>query len=92
MRVNLNKDTVYRAAKAKEKEYTIGDGGGLFLFVGSNGAKLWRFVYTIAGKRKRIAFVPYPETTQENARRKAEEERAQIASGIDPGEIGNNVN
>lgn len=87
MAVNLNKDTVYRAAKPKEKDYTINDGGGLFLFVGATGGKLWRFVYPFAGKRKKIAFGAYPDTTLENARRKAEEARTQIANGIDPGEL-----
>lgn len=87
MAVNLNKDAVYRTAKPKEKDYTISDGGGLFFFVGANGSKLWRFVYMIDGKRKKLAFGSYPATTLENARRKAEEARQQIAEGIDPGEI-----
>lgn len=87
MAVNLNKDTVYRAAKPKEKDYTIGDGGGLFLFVGANGSKLWRFVYSFNGKRRKIAFGPYPDNTLETARRKAEEAREQLANGIDPCEV-----
>lgn len=45
MAVNLNKDTFYRAAKAKERDYTINDGGGLFLFVGVGGSKLWRLLF-----------------------------------------------
>lgn len=40
MALNLNKDTVYRSAKPKEKDYTTNDAGGLFLFVAVNGAKL----------------------------------------------------
>ncbi len=87
MAVNLNKDTFYRAAKAKEKDYTINDGGGLFLFVGAVGSKLWRFVYQFEGKRKKIAFGAYPDTSLENARRKAEEARAQIANNIDPSQL-----
>jgi hypothetical protein len=48
MAVNLNKDTVYLAAKAKEKDYTINDGGGSFLFVGTaGGSKLWGDVSTL---------------------------------------------
>ncbi len=39
MAVNLNKDTFYRAAKAKEKDCTI-NGGGLFLFVGVGGSSI----------------------------------------------------
>ncbi len=87
MAVNINKDAAYRAAKPKEKDYSINDGGGLFLFIGTNGSKLWRFVYILDGKRKKLAFGPYPDTTLENARRQAEEARRQIAEGIDPGEI-----
>ncbi len=39
MAVNLNKDTFYRAAKAKEKDCTI-NGDGLFLFVGVGGSSI----------------------------------------------------
>jgi integrase len=87
MAKELNKDTVYRAAKPKAMDYSINDGGGLFLFVGSTGSKLWRFVYTFNGKRGKIAFGAYPAVTLEAARRKAEEARNNIASGIAPSEI-----
>ncbi len=87
MAVNINKETVYRAAKAKEKDFSINDGGGLFLFVGAGGSKLWRFVYQLEGKRKKIAFGAYPDTSLEHARRKAEEARMQIANNIDPSQI-----
>lgn len=87
MATNINKDAVYKAAKPKQNDYTISDGGGLFLFVGANGSKLWRFVYQFSGKRKKMAFGAYPDTSLENARRKAEEARAQIANGTDPGEL-----
>ena len=40
MAKNINKDAVYKAAKPKEKDYTISDGGGLFLFVRANGVKV----------------------------------------------------
>lgn len=87
MAVNLNKDTVYRNAKPKEKEYPINDSGGLYFFVMPNGSKLWRFIYTFQGDRRRTSFGIYPVTTAVAARRKAEEARQQIANGIDPREI-----
>lgn len=87
MAININKDVVYRSAKPQNKDYSINDGGGLFLFIGANGSKLWRFVYSLAGKRKKIAFGGYPDVTLENARRKAEEAREQIANDIDPAEV-----
>lgn len=86
MAEKLNKDAVYRAAKPKEKDYTINDGGGLVLLVKSSGAKSWRFIYRFEGKQNRLSFGAYPDTTLENARRKTEETRAQIANGIDPSE------
>ncbi|MCK9606724.1 MAG: tyrosine-type recombinase/integrase [Methylomonas sp.] len=87
MALNLNKDVVYRTAKPSEKDYSISDGGGLFLFVGKNGSKLWRFVYTFTGKRKKIAFGAYPAVALETARRKAEEARENIANNIDPSAV-----
>jgi hypothetical protein len=45
MAEKLNKDAVYRAAKSKDKDYTINEGGGLVLLVKSRGVMLWRFIY-----------------------------------------------
>ena len=84
MAKNINKDVVYRAAKAKEKDYMINDGGGLFLFVGKNGTKSWRFIYTFNKKQKKLAFGIYPNVTLEAARRKTEDANENIANGIDP--------
>ena len=81
---NLNKDTVYKAAKPKDKDYTINDGECLALLVKTNGSKLWRFIYRFGGKQNRLGFGSYPETSLESARRKAEAAREQIANGIDP--------
>ena len=87
MAKNINKDAVYRAAKSKEKDYMINDGGGLYFFVGKNGARLWRFIYTFEKKQKKLALGVYPGVTLETARRKSEEARDNIENGIDPGEI-----
>jgi integrase len=86
MAKNLNKDAVYRAAKPKEKDYTISDGDGLHLLIKAGGSKLWQFVCTFDGKRKKLALGIYPNKTLVAARSKAEEARAQIANGIDPSE------
>jgi len=42
---DLNKESVYRAAKPKDKDYSISDGGGLSLLVKTNGVKRWKFFY-----------------------------------------------
>jgi integrase len=87
MAKELNKDAVYRAAKFKEKDYTINDGEGLVLLVKSIGVKSWRFIYRFSSKQNRLSFGAYPSTTLEAARRKAEKAREQIASDIDPSEV-----
>lgn len=46
MSLNINKDTVYRAAKPKDKDYFINDGDGLNLVIGKNGTKIWKFIFT----------------------------------------------
>ena len=87
MAKELNKDVVYRAAKSKEKDYTINDGDGLVLLVKSTGVKSWRFIYRFGGKQNRLSFGAYPSTTTESARRKAEKAREQIANDIDPSKL-----
>jgi hypothetical protein len=41
----------------------LADGDGLYLWVMPNGAKYWRFLYTINGIRKLAAFGVYPEVS-----------------------------
>ncbi len=84
MAEKLNKDTVYRTAKPKEKDYSISDGNGLALHINTKGSKLWRFVYTFEGKRCKVAFGNYPATSLELARKKADDARDDIAKGINP--------
>jgi hypothetical protein len=84
MAKNINKDTVYKAAKPKESDYMINDGGGLFLFVEKSCAKSWRFIYTFNKTRNKLAFGIYPNVTLVAARRKTEEANENIANGIDP--------
>jgi integrase len=87
MAEKINKDAAYRAAKPKDKDYTISDGGGLSLLVKSNGVKRWIFIYRFEGVQNRLGFGTYPDTSLENARRKAEDAREQIANSVDPGGI-----
>jgi hypothetical protein len=56
MAEKLNKDATYKAAKPKEKDYTINDGGGLVLLVKVGGVKRWRFDYRFNGKQNRLGF------------------------------------
>ncbi len=66
-----------------EKEKLIGDGDGLHLYVRPSG-KSWLFVFTIGGKRKKMALGPFPAVGLADARERAADARALVAKGIDP--------
>lgn len=84
MAKHINKDTAYRAAKPKEKDYMINDGGGLYMLVAKNGTKSWLFVYSFESKRRKTALGIYPANTLEAARDKALTAAENIAKGVDP--------
>lgn len=79
-------DKEIKAARAKEKEYKLFDGGGLYLSIMPTGGKLWRLKYTYEGKEKRIALGAYPEISLAAARKMREDNKTKIALGIDPAE------
>ena len=72
MAKNINKDAVYKAAKPKESDYMINDGGGLFLFVAKTGVKSWRFVYTFNKKEINwhLVFIQMSHSKQRDAKQK----------------------
>jgi len=82
-------DTACRNAKCSEgrKYQRFADSGGLYLEVTATGAKLWRWKYRFTGKEKRLAIGIYPAISLAAARKARDEGRAQLVSGIDPGEI-----
>ena len=61
-------DARVRAIKPTEKAQKVSDGGSLFLFVPTNGSKLWRFSYTFGGKQKTLAIGAYPAISLAEAR------------------------
>ena len=84
MAKELLKDVTIRNAKPTDKDQRLNDGEGLYIIIKSNGAKWWRFDYTFTTKRKTLSVGVYPATGLADARRKAEEARAQISNGINP--------
>ena len=60
------------------------DGYGLYLLVKSKGRGWWRLDYRFAGKRKCISMGTYPEVKLADARKRRDETRSLIASGVDP--------
>ncbi len=77
-------DKTLRSVKPSDKDQRLNDGGGLYLLIKSNGAKWWRFDYSIEGKRKTLSLGVYPVIGLADARRKAEDARKQISNDIDP--------
>ena len=77
-------DKTLRSVKPSDKDQRLNDGGGLYLLIKTNGAKWWRFDYSIEGKRKTLSLGVYPVIGLADARRKAEDARKQISNDIDP--------
>ena len=71
-------------AKPGERAYKLADGGGLFLLIQPNGAKLWRMKYRYGGKEKLLSFGAYPELGIAAAREKRTLAKAMLVEGKDP--------
>jgi integrase len=84
MAIELLQDQKIKSAKPGDKSKRLDDGGGLYLLLKPNGAKWWRFDYSIAGKRKTLSLGVYPAATLANARKVAVAARESVAKGIDP--------
>lgn len=84
MAKDLLTDAKLRASKPAEKPFKLSDGGGLFLLVTPNGARLWRLKYRLAGKEGLYAVGRYPEMGLAAARAAREDARTLIARGIHP--------
>lgn len=77
-------DTSIRAAKHGEKPIKLSDEGGLFLLLQPAGGKLWRLKYRYGGKELKLSIGRYPDVGLKEARRRRDEAREMLASGVDP--------
>jgi integrase len=77
-------DVAIRALKPTDKVQKISDGEGLQLWVMPVGSRLWRYAYRYSGEQKTLALGAYPEITLAEARKKRDEARALLVSGVDP--------
>ncbi|MDR3751618.1 MAG: tyrosine-type recombinase/integrase [Terracidiphilus sp.] len=77
-------DTEIKRAKVAEKAYSLGDGGGLYLWVKPTGGKLWRWSYRFEGKEKLMSLGKYPDVSLAQARERHSEARKIFAAGVDP--------
>lgn len=77
-------DRQIKLAKPAEKEFLLSDGQGLFLRIRPNGAKDWLFIYTFAGKRRKMGLGRFDGVSLATARSEADKARDSIAKQIDP--------
>jgi hypothetical protein len=75
-------DTAIKQAKHGPKPTKLYDDRGLFLLLQPSGGKLWRLKYRVAGKEKKLSLGQYPDVSLKEARRKRDEARAELASGL----------
>lgn len=76
-------------AKPQAKPYKLADGRGMYLLVKPDGARWWRFDYRRpgTGKRNTLSLGTFPDVSLRMAREKRENARTQLADGIDPGVV-----
>jgi integrase len=77
-------DKIILNAKPKNTEYTLSDGGGLYLRIKPNGKKLWRGSYQVQGERVRVPLGSYPGVPLKKARAMLVTAKHQVSQGIDP--------
>ena len=78
-------DTAIKKAKAGAKPVKLSDSRGLYLLVGPNGSKLWRWKYRFGGKEKLLSLGIFPDVSLESARSRRTAARELLADGVDPG-------
>jgi integrase len=77
-------DRFLQSIKAPEKEYCIREGHGFTLRVLPSGLKIFQYIYTVNGKRRRLNLGHYPLVTLAEAREKYHEAFLLVSKGQDP--------
>lgn len=77
-------DLAIKRAPPRAKIVKLSDGGGLQLWITSDGAKRWRLAYRFGGAQKTLALGVYPEVGLKDARDARDAARKVLARGDDP--------
>ncbi|WP_176043615.1 tyrosine-type recombinase/integrase [Burkholderia vietnamiensis] len=78
-------DTRIKALQPKAARYPVADGGGLILEVMPSGSKIWRYRYSLHGKRQpTVTIGEYPAVALIVARERARRYAEIVASGVSP--------
>jgi len=70
--------------KASKKPQKLSDGEGLFLYITTNGSKLWRLAYRFNDKQGTLALGAYPQVSLVQARDLKNDIKKDLRLGIDP--------
>lgn len=71
-------------AKPKDKPYKLSSGRGFYLYITPSGGKLWRYDYTINGKRKTASLGAFPYVKISDAEELKIAFAKKVKAGIDP--------
>ncbi|MGA7781279.1 MAG: tyrosine-type recombinase/integrase [Paraburkholderia sp.] len=78
-------ETQIRAMEARATRYSIADGNGLVLEVMPTGTKVWRFRFSLDGKRQPLTTIgDYRRISLRVARERARKYAEMVASGVSP--------
>ncbi len=79
------RDSKVAAARPRDRDYRLADGGGLYLLVTRLGSKLWRLRYRKpCGGESLAALGAYPAVSLADARRARDDFVRALAAGVDP--------
>lgn len=81
----IKSNATIKAIRSGDDRGRVSDGSGLYLrlFV-KGGSHGWRFDYSLNGRRNALSLGTYPDTGLSLARRKADDARKLVSSGVDP--------
>lgn len=86
IKMHLLTDKAVQTTPFLDKDYTIPDGGGLYLFVRTYKQKEWFFRFTspVTGQRRKQSLGRYPDITLQQARKVAAHSRSRLDQKQDP--------
>lgn len=79
-------DLAIKSLKPGPKPQKRSDAGGLFILVQPNGTRLWRLAYRHQGKQKLLSLGSYPAISLAEARKRRDEAKQLLSTGVDPSE------
>ena len=77
-------EVAIRAARPRQRAYRLSDGGGLHMYVTSEGGRWWRVRYRWKGLEQTLSLGTYPEIGLKTARARRDTACQQLAHGIKP--------